>query len=164
MGCCGGGRRTVAPAARNAQKGAQAQIRVGETGMILVEYIGENVGRTVLRGQMTQQRYEFSGARRKKYVDKRDVAGLLGMRYGKQPMFRVAPPEPGPAPATEEAPAAALVAMPPAVLAVEYMPPVAVPVIEMPANAPQETAPMAGPVDAPPAEPKRKPRRKKLDA
>jgi GT2 family glycosyltransferase len=110
VGCCGGGRRGMAPAHQSGAKGmAPTPLRIGETGMVLVEYIGENVGRTVVHGATTNARYEFSGSRRIGYVDKRDLAAILEMNYGKKPQFRrhvviVPAPAPVPAPVADDAP------------------------------------------------------------
>lgn len=108
MGCCGGSKRTASNpgggAARSA--GITPGVDRGVAGtapeqMVLIEYIGANVGRTNWVGSETGIHYVFSGSTNKvKYVDSRDVPGLLAQSYDRVPAFRVyvAPPVPKPAP------------------------------------------------------------------
>jgi len=75
----------------------------GREGMVLIEYIGANMGTMTWFGDVTQVRYAFGGTRRSGYVDARDVAHFLGVMEGRHPIFRrvkiVAPkPEPAPTP------------------------------------------------------------------
>lgn len=100
MPCCGGSPRAAAPAKG---KGAAPAGMPGQEGMVLLEYIGRNVGRTYWYGPVTSTRYEFSGGKRVRYVDKRDAPGMLKVMYDRQPAFRryVAPPAPAPAPEPE---------------------------------------------------------------
>lgn len=96
MGCCGGGaRRAQQRAVRAGAAPATAKAMPGVAGMEPIEYIGENVGRSVWRGEITLTRYMFSGSQRVKLVDKRDVPGLLDEVYDYKPAFRrYVPPAP----------------------------------------------------------------------
>ena len=51
---------------------------VGETGLVLVEYVGPNAADMTWFGSATKQRYILGGAHKRGYVDKRDLAALLG--------------------------------------------------------------------------------------
>jgi hypothetical protein len=121
MGCCGGGARRAQAKATN--KGAKTQGMLGAEGMVMIEYVGANVGRTAWRGDVTGARYTFSGAQRIRLVDVHDVPGLLDVVYDRKKAFRryVAPvvakapePEPAPAPVVVEyvAPAVEVVSEP----------------------------------------------------
>jgi GT2 family glycosyltransferase len=97
MGCCGGSRRLV----RTAQRGPVAQtrgavaMRTGETGMVMLEYIGSNIGKETYWGPVTNTRYEFGGSKRVGYVDNRDADAMLSLVQGRRPVFKVyAAPKP----------------------------------------------------------------------
>lgn len=98
MGCCGGGaRRAQAKAGKGGGQPVQTPAP-GAEGMVLMEYIGGNLGRTTWYGAETRTRYTCSGSRRKFYADTHDVKGLLDIVYDRQPAFRkvVIPPPPAP--------------------------------------------------------------------
>lgn len=90
VGCCGGGRRAPAGGGvKHANRMAAApKIVLGQEGMTLIEYIGKNVGRTYWYGPVTRAQYSFTGSQRVKYVDNRDVAGMLKLLYDRAPAFR----------------------------------------------------------------------------
>jgi glycosyltransferase involved in cell wall biosynthesis/predicted flap endonuclease-1-like 5' DNA nuclease len=117
MACCGGRRQapkqTITKVAQKAGKAAPAVFQVpGQGGMALLEYVGLNVGTSTWYGPVTGTRYEFGANPRDKikYVDARDVAGMLVLQEGtrtKRPAFRrynPPPPAPPPAPAPVPAP------------------------------------------------------------
>ncbi len=93
MACCGkGARRVTASKARPAPVGGEAL--AGRGGMVLMEYIGQNVAKVPWYGEVTGARYVTSGTRRLFYADQQDVAGLLDIVDGRKAQFRryVAPP------------------------------------------------------------------------
>lgn len=83
MGCCGGQRKANPVGIRS------ASMRVGETGMTLLEYVGSNAGRVIVTGPVTYQRYSVKGSNRVFYVDSRDASGILAMAMNHQQPFRV---------------------------------------------------------------------------
>ncbi len=148
MGCCGG-RRTAAVAGTNGGAKAVAQTTVGAEGMVALEYIGTNAGKTSWFGPVTGTRYTAGGSRPRLYVDARDAQGLLEARRDRKPVFRLYQ-EPAPAVVVPAAPAAVAAPAP------EPVPAVAV-----------AEAAQAGPgpvaVDEAP-KPRRRPRRATSDA
>ena len=54
-------------------------MRVGEEGMEMLIYEGNNFGMATVTGAVTHQVYRFSASRRIFYVDKRDVESLLAL-------------------------------------------------------------------------------------
>jgi hypothetical protein len=84
MGCCGGRRSAPARGARS----NQVSMRIGETGMTLMEYVGINTGRTVVLGEVTGQRYVAKGPGATFYADNRDVPGLLDTILQRRVAFR----------------------------------------------------------------------------
>lgn len=120
MACCGGSRRQ----ARTVQSGGvkAASLQPGEKGMVLVQYIGRNVGKESWWGPVTGIRYEFGLSKPVGYVDSRDLVPLLDVVQGRKPVFqRYVQPRPAPA------------AVPPAIPEIVPAPapePVAVPVAD----------------------------------
>jgi hypothetical protein len=152
MGCCG--RKTVvktAPkvGAQSVKMQALPRMTPGATGMVLVEYIGQNVGRGMFYGEETGARYTFKATRRVGYVDQRDLPALLEIMQGRRPAFRVyKPPKPAkvvevPKPAVP-APVAELEPEPDELPAVEVPKPAAPDVAEMTVN---EVRDMVGETD-----------------
>ena len=113
MGCCGGGsRRAQAQAVR--KSGATAVPAAGAEGMVLLEYVGKNVGRTTWRGDVTGTRYFFSASDRVRLVDVRDAPGLLAQVYDRAKAFaRYVEPKPAaPVAPVAPVPEAEVVAVP----------------------------------------------------
>lgn len=86
MGCCGG-RRSLNVKAASTKGAATALPRVGEKGMVLLEYTGENPGKVSWYGPVTRTRYVFSAAHRVGYVDVRDAPDMLKMMDGREQAF-----------------------------------------------------------------------------
>lgn len=62
---------------------------LGKPGLTLLRYRGRNFGRMTFTGPATGQRYYFSAAARDKYVDGRDVAGMLSIQHHTRDLFEV---------------------------------------------------------------------------
>lgn len=108
--CCGA---KVAPgSARSVAPVASAQVPTGATptGMVLLEYVGGNVGSSMWGGPggaPSNRYYQFGNNQRDKikYVATQDLEWALGLRDGGRPMLqRYNPPEPAPVPQMVSAP------------------------------------------------------------
>ncbi len=104
MACCG---EKIAPgSARSVAPVASAQVPGGATptGMVLVEYVGGNVGSSMWGGPggaPSNRYYQFGNNQRDKikYVATQDLEWALGLRDGGRPMLqRYNPPELAPVP------------------------------------------------------------------
>ena len=87
--CCG---RPSAQAAAKNNGVASMSVRYskdlpGQNGMAILEYTGGNAGDTNWVGPATGTTYIFGGVRKKGYVDKRDVPGMLAMRRMGRQLF-----------------------------------------------------------------------------
>ncbi len=163
MGCCGSGSGRRSATGKGAA-GVPPTLP-GAEGMVLMEYVGRNVGRTTWVGAVTKTVYTCSGSKRQFYVDRRDVPGLVGIVYDRATAFRVIPQPPEPPPKPEPKPKPAPASEPePAPMAMELV----VPEPPVPPAAPPATDPLteaevqAAPEQAPVA-PKRR-RTRKSDA
>lgn len=89
MSCCGGSKRnptklrtTVRNSGVNAMAGPDL---VGSAGMTLVEYVGGNFGEQSYYGSVTGTKYIFSAEKKRKWVDDKDLSGMLDrVRNGKR--------------------------------------------------------------------------------
>ena len=61
------------------QKASKAAPVIGEIGLLLIEYVGEDAPETVY-GEVTNKMYPFD-ENRTRYVDMRDAAYLLGRDF-----------------------------------------------------------------------------------
>ena len=71
-------------------------MRVGEEGMELLTYEGNNFGMATVTGAVTHQVYRFSASKRLFYADKRDVEALLALPLrdgGRLTRYITPPPE-----------------------------------------------------------------------
>ena len=69
-GCCGGRSSVITKTL------AEVPIVPGEKGMVLLTYVGGNVGRLTIKGGVTGIRYTVKGTRPSFYADSRDVPSL----------------------------------------------------------------------------------------
>lgn len=89
MACCG--RRKTAPASRKTKSSPRRSSDLaGKDGLVLLEYMGGNVGTMTIHGEATRRAYRFgrNKSAKRSYVDAQDVDGFLAMRAGRKPMFR----------------------------------------------------------------------------
>jgi glycosyltransferase involved in cell wall biosynthesis len=101
MGCCGGrGSRRGRQTAASTTAVVKELSMPGQDGMALLEYVGGNAGKMTFWGPETNTRYVFGGSKKVGYVDTADVAGMVGMRDSRRPVFqaigRDVMPEPTP--------------------------------------------------------------------
>lgn len=84
MGCayCGRKRRRDLAVASNAQVPV---LVLGEQGLVQVRFLGEGRGRIV--GAETEHWYEFAPGQDHYWVDQRDLAGFLELRWNEAPLF-----------------------------------------------------------------------------
>lgn len=92
MGCCGSGSRVPAQAANNAGLARSSRQAVSAGSLVLLRYVGVSSGNTPYYGAVTKLRYIFSTGHPEKYVDSRDVEGLLSLQEGRRPVFERAEP------------------------------------------------------------------------
>lgn len=64
--------------------------KTGSRGLVLLRYCGHNAGKMTFRGPRTKEPYRFSALDRYKYVDRRDVPGLLGIKRHTRRLFEIA--------------------------------------------------------------------------
>lgn len=101
MGCCGG-RRSPQSQTSQISGGTYSMAKLetaGATGMVLVEYMGQNYGKQTYYGPVTGAPYTFSARANKRWVDRRDLhfktdsgndIGLLDMMQNGRDLFRQA--------------------------------------------------------------------------
>lgn len=91
MGCCGRP-SAMANSRKRGTSVTSSKNLVGEEGMVVLEYTGNNAGDETWNGKYG--RYVLGGVRKRGYVDKRDAETLLNIREGGQNLFRKAKQEP----------------------------------------------------------------------
>lgn len=92
VGCCGAEDSPAAtqPQPTQTSVARPAQLAVGTNGLVVVRYVGANVGNMTWWGAFTRQQYVFGGGRLQGYVDMRDADGFLSIHEGGRPVFEVA--------------------------------------------------------------------------
>lgn len=89
VSCCGGRRKPVV------ERGNPVPTKVGlsgEDGMLMIEYIGGNVGTSTWVGPVTKTPYVFGGTRKVGYVDARDAQAMVDLRINRSQTFRMYTP------------------------------------------------------------------------
>lgn len=104
MACCGRGNRGAPPPmGRSAGGGNQMNSLVGQEGMTLIQYNGNNDGTQIWHSPNTNARYEFGGKKRVGFVANQDVAWITTNFWdGDKKLFAVAKEQPGAAELTVE--------------------------------------------------------------
>jgi hypothetical protein len=103
--CCEGRGQPKNNVVKSTSKTRAELIAGAESGMVILEYIGNNAGDMVWAGPVTGQNYVMGGATKRQYVDKKDAgsrptnkdvgSGMLAMRENKRYVFEIyTPPEP----------------------------------------------------------------------
>ena len=95
MACCGRGNKGAPAPMGVGTGGGNLMNLVGQEGMTLISYLGNNLGTQIWHSPITNARYEFGGKKKLGFVDNRDVEWITTKFWdGDKRLFAVAQEQP----------------------------------------------------------------------